>query len=62
MTPSSSPMNAAEALLGPSLAAGRGDSPAILFGDRVVTYGQLDAEANAFANACADQDRGASKR
>ena len=54
MTLSSESMNAAEALLGPALAAGRGDRPALLFGDRVITYAALDAESNAFADACAD--------
>ena len=43
--------NAADAILGPSLHADRGDSPAILFGERSVTYGELDGEANRFGNA-----------
>lgn len=47
-------MNAADALLGPALAAGRGDHPAILFGDQVITYAGLDTQSNAFADACAD--------
>ncbi|OAN67309.1 AMP-binding protein [Magnetospirillum moscoviense] len=44
-------MNAADLILGPALAAGRGDTPALLAGDRVVTYAQLDRLANRFGNA-----------
>jgi len=47
-------MNAATALLAPTLDAGRGDDPALLFGDEVITYADLDARSDAFAHACAD--------
>ncbi len=39
-------MNAAQALLGPALARGLGDRPALVFEGRGVTYGELDARAS----------------
>lgn len=44
-------MNAATALLAPSLTAGRGGDPAILFGKRTITYAELDRESSRFGNA-----------
>jgi benzoate-CoA ligase family protein len=44
-------INMATEILGPSLARGQGDDPAILCGDEIVTYAQLDARANAAGNA-----------
>lgn len=44
-------MNAADEILGPTLAQGRGDTIAILFGDQEITYAELNGEANRFANA-----------
>jgi benzoate-CoA ligase family protein len=39
-------MNAAEAVLGPALAAGRGGAPALLWRDRTYTYNQVQAQVN----------------
>jgi benzoate-CoA ligase len=44
-------LNAADQIVGPTLARGRGNDIAILFGDAKVTYNELDAETNRFANA-----------
>jgi benzoate-CoA ligase len=44
-------MNAADEILGPSLAAGRGDSLALICGERTLTYDQLDRLACRFGNA-----------
>ncbi|MGZ9112934.1 MAG: AMP-binding protein, partial [Rhodoplanes sp.] len=44
-------INASDEILGPALANGRGGDIAILFGDRAITFEQLDAEANRFGNA-----------
>jgi benzoate-CoA ligase len=44
-------INASDEIVGPALAAGRGGDIAILFGDQEITYAQLDAEVNRFANA-----------
>ena len=44
-------INAADEILGPTLAVGRGGEPAILFKDTAITFDQLDAEANRFGNA-----------
>lgn len=44
-------MNAAELILGPALAAGRGDAPALIAGDRVLSYAGLDRLASRFGNA-----------
>jgi benzoate-CoA ligase len=43
-------LNAADEILGPTLARGGGDNIAILFGDRRMTFSELDADANRFAN------------
>ena len=43
-------MNAADAVLGPALVAGYGDSPALLWRDRAITYKTLDGEVNRAAN------------
>jgi 2-aminobenzoate-CoA ligase len=45
------PLNSTEELLDKQVAAGRGDHPAILFDDRVITYKQLLGSANKFGNA-----------
>ena len=45
------PLNSTEELLDKQIAAGRGDRPAILFGDRVITYKQLLGAANKIGNA-----------
>lgn len=45
-------LNAADEILEPTLARGGGDI-AILFGDRRITFGELDAQANRFSNALA---------
>jgi len=45
------PINASDEILGPTLANGRGGDIAILFGDQAITFEQLDAGANRFANA-----------
>lgn len=44
-------INAADEILGPTLARGRGGDAAILFGDQTITFDQLDAEVNRFGNA-----------
>ncbi len=44
-------MNGADDILGPSLAAGRGDSLALICGERTLTYAQLDRLACRFGNA-----------
>ena len=44
-------INAADEILGPSLAAGRGGDAAILFKDQTITFDDLDAAANRFGNA-----------
>ena len=44
-------INAADEILGPTLAVGRGGEPAILFKNTAITFDQLDAEANRFGNA-----------
>ena len=41
----------AEALLNPAFARGQHNDPAILYGDQVVSYGDLDTEANKAGNA-----------
>ena len=45
------PLNSTEELLDKQVAAGRGDSPAILFGDKVITYKQLLGASNKIGNA-----------
>jgi benzoate-CoA ligase len=44
-------MNAADLILGPALAAGRGDSLALIAGERTLTYAQLNRLANRYGNA-----------
>jgi benzoate-CoA ligase family protein len=44
-------MNAADLILGPALAAGRGETPALLAGDRCLSYAGLDRLANRYGNA-----------
>lgn len=44
-------VNASDEILGPTLAHGRGGDVAILFRDEAITYQQLDAQVNRFANA-----------
>jgi len=44
-------LNAADQIVGPTLARGRGNDIAILFGDAKVTFNELNAEMNRFANA-----------
>jgi len=44
-------MNAADEILGPSLAAGRGNELALICGTRHITYGELDKLTNRFGNA-----------
>lgn len=53
-------MNAADEILGPSLAARRGDTLAIICGERRLTFDQLNRLANRFGNAAlaAGLDRG----
>jgi 3-hydroxybenzoate/4-hydroxybenzoate---CoA ligase len=43
--------NAADEILGPTIARGRGGDIAILFGDAEITFNELNAEVNRFANA-----------
>jgi len=45
------PLNSTEELLDKQVAAGRGDSRAILFGDKVITYKQLLGASNKIGNA-----------
>ena len=45
------PLNSTEELLDRQIAAGRGDSPAILFGDKVITYKQLLGASCKIGNA-----------
>src|ERR1700693_2697820 len=45
------PLNSTEELLDKQVAAGRGDSPAILFADKVITYKQLLGAACKIGNA-----------
>jgi len=45
------PLNSTEELLDKQIAAGRGDSRAILFADRVITYKQLLGASNKIGNA-----------
>ena len=45
------PLNSTEELLDKQVAAGRGDHPAILFEDRVISYKQLLGATNKFGNA-----------
>ncbi len=45
------PLNSTEELLDKQVQAGRGDRPAVLFEDRVLTYRQLLGAANKFGNA-----------
>ncbi|MCW8835977.1 MAG: benzoate-CoA ligase family protein [Rhodospirillales bacterium] len=47
-------MNAATAILAPTLGRGLAESPALITNEKVVSYGELDALSNRFANACAD--------
>ncbi|MFQ5955675.1 MAG: AMP-binding protein, partial [Kiloniellales bacterium] len=47
-------MNAAEVLLGPALARGLGDRPALIFEGRSVTYAELDARASRCGHALRD--------
>ncbi len=44
-------VNAADAILEPTLARGRGEDIAILFGDAKITFNELNADVNRFANA-----------
>lgn len=44
-------LNSTEELLDKQVAAGRGDHPAILFEDRVISYKQLSGASNKFGNA-----------
>ncbi len=43
--------NAADEILGPTLARGRGGDVAILFGDAKITFDELNADVNRFASA-----------
>ncbi|HLN92464.1 MAG TPA: AMP-binding protein, partial [Thermoanaerobaculia bacterium] len=45
------PLNSTEELLDKQVAAGRGDSRAILIGDKVITYKQLLGASNKIGNA-----------
>ncbi len=45
------PLNSTEELLDKQVAAGRGDHPAVLFDDRVISYRQLLAASNKLGNA-----------
>lgn len=45
------PINASDEILGPALKNGRGGDIAILFGDRAISFEQLDAEVSRFGNA-----------
>ncbi len=45
------PLNSTEELLDKQVAAGRGDRPAVLIGDRVLTYKQLLGASNKIGNA-----------
>ena len=45
------PLNAADEILGPTLARGRGDDVAILFGDIQITFNELNADVNRFGSA-----------
>ena len=44
-------LNATDELLGPTLARGRSDDIAILFGDKSITFGELETQASRFGNA-----------
>ncbi len=44
-------LNAADKILGPTLASGRGDDVAILFGDSKITFNELNSDVNRFGNA-----------
>jgi benzoate-CoA ligase len=44
-------VNAADEILGPTLAGGRGGDIAILFGDQAISFDELDAQVNRFGNA-----------
>lgn len=44
-------MNAAEEILGPPLAAGQGDQPALVWGEASLSYRQLDRLTNRYGNA-----------
>ena len=43
-------MNGADDILGPSLSAGRGDTLALICGERSLTYAQLDRLACRYGN------------
>ncbi len=49
--PATASMNACDALLGPTLAGGRGQTPALIFHDTAITYAELEKLVNRFGNA-----------
>ncbi len=49
--PAAATMNACDALLGPTLAGGRGQNPALIFHDTTITYAGLEKLVNRFGNA-----------
>src|SRR5208282_4693226 len=49
--PATATMNACDALLGPTLAGGRGQTPALMFHDTTITYAGLETLVNRFGNA-----------
>lgn len=48
---SAASLNAADLILGPSLAQGRQDAVALLFGEERITFAELDAQASRVGNA-----------
>jgi 3-hydroxybenzoate/4-hydroxybenzoate---CoA ligase len=64
MTTASEParMNACDALLGPTLAAGHGSTPALIHRETRHTYAELEALVNRFGNALAASGVGRSDR
>ncbi len=55
-------MNACDALLGPTLAAGHGHTPALIHRETCLTYAELGALVNRFGNALAAKGVGRSDR
>ncbi len=55
-------LNVADAVLGPPLSRGQGDDPAILCGDEVVTFAELNARSNRTGNVFHSLGIGASDR